>query len=129
MDDIITHHRTLTPRPFWVPPEVNFDELPPGLQQAIAEIVNAAYQELVCGGATALARAQGLSYVELLWWEVLLQTELGQEWARNLPYGSARRATRAKLNRLLKTVALKDKIANFLQETEKFYTRIGAINQ
>ncbi len=52
-----------TPR--WVPAGVDFQRLPPRTQQAIVEIVNPAYEELVLGATEALERSTGLSIVHL----------------------------------------------------------------
>lgn len=115
-------------RPFWIPPEVKFDQLPPALQHALVEIVHRVYEERVLGASTALESAQGMSYVELAFWEVLQQFELAQDWAKQLPYGGKTKGARARFNRLLRTIHQKDRIAQFLLSAEKFFEKAGEID-
>ena len=114
------------PRPFWVPPGVTFDQLPQALQHAIVEIVNPIYEAYVLGAESPLEKGQGLSYVQLLWWEILGHLDLAEDWASNLPYGGNDKGQRARLRRQLSLVSLKDKVAKFLLEVQKFNTKMGA---
>lgn len=126
MNDSSTPPRSSPVRPLWIPEGVNLDQLPATLQRGIVEIINLVYEERVMGANTALETAQGLSYVELAWWELLDQVDLTADWASSLPYGRSSKGSRAKFSRLMRTIALKDKIANFLLTAERFYDKAGS---
>src|SRR5438477_98569 len=66
-------------QPYWIPEGFNFDALPQAFQQAITEILNPAYQELVLAVGHPLERSAGATYVHLLWLELLQQFELGDQ--------------------------------------------------
>ena len=70
-----------TPRPYWIPPGVDFGRLPEQVRAAILGIINPAYQELVLGARDGLPKAAGVTLVSLLWLEILDQVELGQDLA------------------------------------------------
>jgi len=115
---------SLGPRLLWVPEGVQFDELPKPLQAALVDIVNPAYEELVLGAQTALEKGQGLSYVALLFWELLGHFDLGEAWGENLPHGDSKRQ-RAQLRRCSRLIDLKGRTAKFLLEAQKFYAKCG----
>lgn len=64
-------------RPYFVPPDVSFDDLPEEVRLAYDVIVSPAYAELVLNAPSSLERAMGVSFVFLLAEEVLSQFELG----------------------------------------------------
>ncbi len=68
-----------SPDPLWIPPGLKFDSLPPALQKAIVEIVNRAYRELVLEAQTSLEQAMGLSFVHILWLELIEELEIGAD--------------------------------------------------
>jgi hypothetical protein len=117
-------------RPLWIPPGVRFDKLSAELQEAITAIINPAYEKLVAGGQTPLEQGQGWSYVSLMWWELLEQLKMGEEWAQTLtqPTAASEKAGRARLKKLLKLIAAKDKIARFLKAIDDFFERAGDID-
>lgn len=128
MEETASTRPKTIPRPLWVPEGVKFDELPLALQHAIAEIVNPAYEELVAGAQTPLEKGQGFSYVSLLFWELLGQCDLGEDWGRKLPFGGDGKANRAKLRRHMRLVHLKDKVGKFVHAVQKFYAKAGELD-
>jgi hypothetical protein len=112
-------------RPLWIPPELKFDELPAALQRAITEIVDPAYRELVLLAQNALERSMGLTYVHLLYLEIIEMIDVARDMARTLPRGEGTDAHQLKITRHLKLVAQKDRVAKFILDVEKFYDRAG----
>src|SRR5689334_15759410 len=68
---------SLDPFPPWLPVGLKFDALPQPLKHAVTNIINPAYRELVTEAPTALERTVGLSYMHLIWLELLDQFNLG----------------------------------------------------
>jgi hypothetical protein len=116
------------PRPLWIPPGLKFDALAPALQGAIKDIVDPAYDELVLQAQTALERSSGLTYVHLLWLELVEQIDLGKDMSQTLPLGEGTGAHQEKMLRHMRLISQKDKVAKFLLEVQRYYERIGEID-
>jgi hypothetical protein len=116
------------PRPLWIPPEVRFDELSPALQRGIKEIVDPAYDQLVLQAQTAIERSSGLTYVHLLWVELVEQIDLGKDMGKTLLRGGGTVSHQEKLQRHMRVIAQKDKIAKYILEVQKFYHKVGEID-
>jgi len=71
MADAAADSPSATVRPLWVPAGLNLDALAPELQRGISDIVNPAYQELVLLAQTAIERASGVTFVHLLYLELI----------------------------------------------------------
>jgi hypothetical protein len=75
--------------PRWVPAGIEFDHLPRPVQQALVEIVEPLYEQLVMAAEDGLERSTGLTLVHLLWLEILDQRDIGLEYGAtavlNLP--------------------------------------------
>ena len=112
-------------RPFWVPDDLTFDTLPPALQGAIQAIVDPAYTELVLQAKTALEQSMGVSYVKLLWIEIIDAMDIAKDTARALSRGESPDGHQAKVGQHLRLIAQKGKIAKFLLEIQKVYKPPG----
>ena len=110
------------PRPYFVPSGLDFDTLPEGLKLAIREIVDPAYSELVLGAADALERAAAVSFVHILWLELLDQQGLGTQIARHLPKGGTvtELVFEDDFNAHLRLLGAKHKAAAFLLRLREF---------
>jgi hypothetical protein len=68
---------------------VEFHRLPRPVQQALVEIVEPLYEQLVLAAQDGLERSTGLTLVHLLWLEILGQRDIGLEYGAtavlNLP--------------------------------------------
>jgi hypothetical protein len=65
-------------RPYWVPAGDEFDRLPSDLKQAVVQVINPVYQQLVLHAPPGLAQSTGLTIVHLMWLETLEQLELAR---------------------------------------------------
>ena len=110
------------PRPYWLPPDTDADALPEELRLAIAEILTPAYRELVLEPPTALERATGVTFVYLLWVELLEQCDMGHTIPATAMNGQAVNR-QAALDRLLRVIGAKQKAANFLQRIKEWRAR------
>ena len=107
--------------PLWLPPGVRFASLPMPVQQAVVAILNPAYQEHVLKANDPLERGQGLSYCNLLFFEIMttcgvVERATDVDWAR-LP-------TSKGLATLLGVTGQKNRIANFLLSLRKFRDKV-----
>jgi hypothetical protein len=78
-------------RPLWMPESGDRDKLPVEIAQAIQEIVQPAYEQLVLHAAPGLERSLGASLVHLLWLEIVEQFDIKREYTTftlglELPY-------------------------------------------
>lgn len=71
-------NKLASPRPFWIPPDVDIDSLPEGLRAALRDILQPCYDSLVGDCPDAMERSAGSTYVFLSWLEQLEQCHLGQ---------------------------------------------------
>jgi hypothetical protein len=101
-------------RPFWVPTGVKFDALPKSLQGAITEILTPAYHELVLEAPNPLEKATGLTFVHLLWLELVEQHELGRAMGPLLARGEGSTAHCQAIARHVRLVGAKEKFGKFL---------------
>ena len=113
-----------TPRPFFVPSGVNFDELPENLKVAIAGVIGPAYDRLVLQAEDGLEKSSGVTFIHLLWLEVLDQLELAQglEKSRHLETSEERSK---QIDRHLRVVGAKSKISHFLFRLKEFRRKWG----
>ena len=103
------------PRPYWIPPDLDLASLPRAFQLSISEILNPAYQELVLEAQDALERATGVSFVHLLWLELLDQFALAKDVSSTLKSTTSISDDRLRsIDRLLRLVGAKQKAASFL---------------
>lgn len=108
-------------RPLWIPEKVPFDTVLPGLPQAIIALVNPASEERVLGVRMAIERTQGFSLVGLFSWDLIHPFNLGEAWAREQPSNGEK-----ELRCYLQLVGLKDMVAHFVREPQKFHVKVGA---
>lgn len=65
-------------QPYWVPAGDEYDHLPNDLKQAVVQVINPVYEQLVLQAAPGLAQSTGLTIVHLMWLETLEQLELAR---------------------------------------------------
>ena len=70
-------------RPRWAPAGVDFHALPAEAQEAVVEILEPAYHQLVRDAADPLEKSTGLTVVHLMWLEILDQLDLGEGYIRD----------------------------------------------
>jgi hypothetical protein len=107
-------------RPYWIPPDLDFDALPEEMRVAALEIIAPAYRELVVDAPTAIERGIGKSIAFLLWEELFDEFEL----TRSIDFhkiherrmvSPEKAETRAKLlDSLLRKVGARLKLTNVL---------------
>jgi hypothetical protein len=97
------------------------ESLPQPVQQAVLDILNPVYQEQVLKASDPLERGQGLSYCNLLFFEILTTYAL-VEWAAGA--GLSRLPSSKGLEALVDVTGEKGKHANFLFEVRKFRHKV-----
>jgi hypothetical protein len=64
-------------KPFWVPPGVNLEDVPEGLQAVIEGVLSPAYVQLVVGAQPGVEQSTGVTIAGLLWLECIEYFQLG----------------------------------------------------
>jgi hypothetical protein len=105
----------IPPRPYFLPADLVWEELPENVRVALVTIVNPAYDELVIHAASILERSAGASLVFLLAEEVLQQFELGNSMFSGAGNTAARQQS---MDRYLRLISAKQKIANYLERVK-----------
>ena len=95
-----------TARPYWLPEEVVFDELPVSLQRAILIIINPAYKKYVLK-APLLQQTIGISIVPLLWIEILQESELAAKMVPRVRTGESTQSHQEAIARHLRLLGVK----------------------
>lgn len=113
------------PRPLWIPPGLKFDELSPALQIGVTDILNPVYSELVLEAEDPLEKSCALTFVHLLWLELIEQIDLGQDMEPTLRARQGTEPHEDKVLRHLRLLKHKDKAARFLFDVRRFHERIG----
>jgi hypothetical protein len=67
----------------WVPPGFNIKTLGPRVQQALAEVVNPVYEQLVLQPSDSLERSTGLTHLYLLWEEMLHHFQVAESYSND----------------------------------------------
>ncbi len=67
-------------QPAWVPEDVDLHKVPEAVRQAVAEIIEPAYRQLVTEAEDPLERSFGVTLVQLMWLEVLEQHEAKHDY-------------------------------------------------
>ena len=102
-------------RPYYVPAEIDFDDLPEAVMLAFEVIVEPAYKELVLGAVTALERSAGASLTFLLAVEILDQFELGHRLnLTGAAVGNDSAEREVMMTRHLRVISAKQQTARFL---------------
>ena len=116
--------RANSPRPFFVPSDINFDDLSEELKAAIGGVIDPAYRQLVVEAGDELARSVGVTIVHLLWLEIIDQFELAEELDHALR-PSATDKRQKLIERHLRLVNAKSKAGNFLLRLREFRRKFG----
>lgn len=116
--------RENSPRPFFVPSDINFDDLSEELKTAIRAVIDPAYRQLVLEARDGLEKSIGVTIVHLLWIEILDQLDLAQSLDDTLqPEASDRRFKM--IERHLRVVNAKSKASGFLLRLHTFQRKFG----
>ena len=108
-------------RPYFIPPSVDYDALPPDVQLALAGIVEPAYKQLVERAMTGLERAAGVSLVFLLTLEVLDQLKLGRDTDfTTLDSAAAAEERNKRIDEHLRILSAKQASARFMLRLHRF---------
>ncbi|MDZ7619087.1 MAG: hypothetical protein U1E05_18930 [Patescibacteria group bacterium] len=100
-------------RPAWAPGEVDLFKVPESVRQAVAEIIEPAYRQLVATVEDPLERSIGLTLVHMMWLEVLDQHETKHEYlATSILELPADRSDM--IDRHLRMLNMKVKVGSFL---------------
>lgn len=109
---------------YWLPAGMRLESLPPGLRQAVQELLIPAFRELVTGAQGPLERLNAVSLVHLAWLELLQQSHMGAGMAGKVPPADQKNYAAA-FDHHLKLITAKGRVARFHLEVEKFKRRIG----
>jgi hypothetical protein len=116
------------PRPYWIPPEIDYAQLPEPVRVAFDAIVLPTYNELVLGAADSLERAAGVTLTFLLALEVLDQFEIGRSLDFLGRAGDSANAERDKLiGRHLRLLGACQRSAIFLARLRELRWRRGPL--
>ena len=100
-------------QPAWVPEDVDFHKVPAAVRQAVAEIIEPAYRQLVTEAEDPVERSVGVTLVHLMWLEILEQHETKHEYLKtsilNLPQDRF-----ATIDQHLRTLHTKVKVGYFI---------------
>jgi len=107
-------------RPPWVPADLAFDQLDPGLQTAIREFFDPMYERLVLQAATPMERSAGLSCVQVLWLELIGQQGLGKEMAPTLTGRGSMQDHRESILQHVRLILAKNRVGKFLMEVQRY---------
>jgi hypothetical protein len=112
-------------RPFWIPPDVDFDRLPKQLQAAICGVVEPAYEQLVVRATPGLEQSTGMTIVSLLALEVFeqIETHEGLYDGQRTPHISEQREK--EIARMLRLIGAKIKASGFLLRLHEFRQKWG----
>lgn len=112
------------PRPYYLPTDIEFENLPEPVRRAYDAIVTPTYTELVLGAANALERSAGMSLTFLLSLELLHQFELGTKLhSVESPDGATAGQRDKAIARYLKIFGAKQQATNFLARTKQLRNR------
>jgi hypothetical protein len=115
-----------SPRPFWVPAEIDFEKLPEAVRVAFRAVIAPAYEELVVGAVGALERSAGVTLVFLLSLELVDQFELGRDLTFWAGPGDPKAEQRDQLiSRHLRVIGAKQHTANFVLRLKEIRMRRG----
>jgi hypothetical protein len=114
-----------TPRPYWIPPGVDFDRLPEQLRAAILGIINPAYQELVLRAQDGQEKAAGVTVVSLLWLEILGQIELAEHLTDPGSVVTSSPEREQLISRHLRVAGAMIKASGFLLRLSEFKEKYG----
>ncbi len=128
-----------TPRPYFIPKNLDLGQLPHGFQEAVEHIILPAYEELVVRAASSLERTAGMTLCFQTWLELLEQFEIGHTIQEGLPrppiagmpvnatksYRGAFLPNSLSLQRYLKLSARKEQIEKFLLQFRVARARWG----
>ena len=128
MNDNITDNKTSrpNPRPYWWPEGIPIDQLPGNLRAAIEGLIQPAYEKLVVAARPGAEQSTGATIVNLLWLEVLQQTELGRDLV-----GSGQQPERLvkherSIARMLRLAGAKIKASDFLHRLHSHRHKMSA---
>jgi hypothetical protein len=105
-------------RPYWLPDGIDFDSLGEQTQRDIIAVVNPAYRQRVANAPNALARAQGLLFVQSLFWALQSAWAMGLCWR-----GNAEEAYAKLFGQHMRFMGAHQKIATFLLNLDKYHDR------
>ena len=112
-------------RPAWAPEGVDLDRVPEPVRQAVAEIIEPAYRQMVAEAEDPIERSIGLTVVHLMWLEVLDQHEAKHEYlttaSLNLPQDRF-----ATIDQHLRMLHTKVKVGSFVIQLREMRQRSEA---
>ncbi len=112
-------------RPAWAPESVDLDKVPEPVRQAVAEIIEPAYRQMVAEAEDPIERSIGLTVVHLMWLEVLDQHEAKHEYlttaSLNLPQDRF-----AAIDQHLRMLHTKVKVGSFVIQLREMRRRSEA---
>jgi hypothetical protein len=108
------------PKPYFVPPDVDWEQLPAAVKTAFNALIQPTYSELVLGAANSLERSAGMSLTFLLWLELIEQFSLAAQcdWTVR-PAGEDSGERDKAIRRYLRVVGAKQQAANFLARLQR----------
>jgi hypothetical protein len=116
-------------RPYFLPKNINYGELPEDLQIAIDEVFAPAYQELVVEAPSNLERAAATGFILLLLVELMEQFQVGSRISEGLRQGIARQPLFSgnELDHYLKILSAKERAGKFLLQVRRFRIKHGDV--
>lgn len=102
------------PLPFFLPQDINWDELPEAVRAAVHDIVTPLYREFVLENADALQRSAGMSLVFLATLEVVEFVGNGRSVFERPPTDDEIKARQQQIDRQLRLVGAKMKCTDLL---------------
>ena len=65
-------------RPYWLPPELNFEELPEGIRAAYKDVLEKIYDDQVLGAHDGLELSTGTTLAFICWLEIIQQKDIAE---------------------------------------------------
>ncbi len=111
--------------PLWAPSGVDLEGVPAEVRQAIAQVIQPAYEQFVLNTADGMERWIGDTLVHLLWLELLHQFDLKRDYILFAAVPELSRTPQSEITYHLRLIESKMKIGGFLLRLRETRERLG----
>jgi hypothetical protein len=109
--------------PLWLPDACDLERMPVEVRQAVAEIVQPAYAEMVQGAATGMEKSLGASIVHLLWLEILDQYDIKKDYTNNVLTLGMESNRKDAIAQYIRLIDAKLRVGNFMVRLRELLLR------
>jgi hypothetical protein len=109
--------------PLWLPDDCDLERMPVEVRQAVAEIVQPAYAEMVQNAASGMEKSLGASIVHLLWLEILDQYDIKQDYTNNVLTLGLPSNRKDAITQYIRLIDAKLRVGNFMVRLRELLLR------